>query len=138
MIVDQGIFVEYYLDDTHADKCEEVIEDLNSGSTEGFLTDFHLHGVCAIFNTYFKDDAPDEIQDFVYGVAASQGLKLYRLTLGDKLAACEIQRRTNFDFDDAILVHTSQVLDCDKIASLDKHLKDGEQYGYTRLHPKDY
>ena len=65
MIVDQGIFLEYYLDDTYAVECEAIIEDLTAGDIEGYLTDFHLHGVYAIFNTYFKADAPDEIQDFV-------------------------------------------------------------------------
>lgn len=138
MIVDQGIFLEYYLDADFADECEAILTELDEGTIDGHLTDFHLHGICAIFNTYFNDDAPDEIQDFVYSVAAAEGLSLYRLTLGDKIEICDLQRRTALDFDDATLVHTASVLGEETIVSLDKHLEHDGQFDYERLHPRDY
>ncbi|WP_254547429.1 hypothetical protein [Halomarina pelagica] len=138
MILDQGIFLEYYLDDEYADECEAILDDLDDGAVDGYLTDFHLHGVCAIFNTYFGDDAPDEIQDFVYSIAVADGLTLYRLTLGDKIAICDLQRDTELDFDDATLVHVADVLDRDTIVSLDRHLLHEGEFEYERLHPRDY
>lgn len=138
MIVDQGIFLEYYLDDTYATECEAIIEDLTTGDIEGYLTDFHLHGICAIFNTYFQESAPDEIQDFVYSVAAAEGLELYRLSLGDKINICELQRSSTFDFDDATLVYVADILEETTIVSLDKHLDQEGEIAFERLHPREY
>ncbi|WP_416838730.1 hypothetical protein [Haloferax sp. DFSO52] len=138
MIVDQGIFLEYYLDDEYADACEQILSDLEDGSIDGHLTDFHLHGICAIFNTYFTDRAPDEIQDLVYSVAAAKGLSLYRLSLGDKIEICDLQRTTDLDFDDATLVHVASVLEEETIVSLDRHLKHDGEFDYERLHPREY
>lgn len=138
MIVDQGIFLEYYLDGEYADECETIIDDLDDGGSAGYITDFHLHGVCAVFNTYFKDDAPDEIQDFVYAIAVADGLELYRLTLGDVVAVCELQRETELDFDDATLVHVASVLDQDVVLAIDEHLEHDGAFEYEHRHPEDY
>lgn len=139
MILDLGIFLEYYLDDGYAAECENIIDDLDAGTLEGQLTDFHLHGTCAVFNTYVQANAPDEIQDFVYGVGASDGIELYRLSLGDTLEICDIQRNSRLDFDDAALVRAADVLDENVILSLDAHLNeyDGD-VSFDSLHPANY
>lgn len=138
MILDQGIFLEYYLDGEYADGCEAIIHDLDDGELDGYLTDFHRHGVCAVFNTYFGTDAPDEIQDFVFAVAASDGLTVYRLTLGDMMGVCDLQRETDLDFDDATLVRAAEVLDQDRIIAIDEHLEHDGEFEYECLHPKEY
>jgi predicted nucleic acid-binding protein len=139
MIIDQGIIIEYYLDDAYADECKRILEDLIDGTIDGYLSDFHLHGVVAIFNTYFKADAPDEIQDLIFSITSAAGLALHQLSFRDQIQICEIQRESVLDFDDATLVHLSDVLDAGEIITLDGDLDDytGE-IEYECLHPTDY
>lgn len=138
MILDQGVLLEYYLDDEFADACEAVLTDLSDGALDAYLTDFHLHGTYAIFDTYFGDGAADEIQDLAFSVATMDGLQVYRLTLGDAVAIADLERESDLDFDDAVLVHAARVLDDDVLLSIDDHLDHGGEFAYERLHPRDY
>lgn len=139
MIIDQGIIIEYYLDDRYADECEQILEDLINGTIEGHLSDFHLHGAIAIFNTYFKADAPDEIQDLIFSITTAEGLTLYQLSFKDQVQICEIQRESVLDFDDATLFYLSDILNAEEIITLDGDLDDytGE-IEYECIHPMDY
>lgn len=139
MIIDQGIILEYYLDDAYADDCERILHDLIEGNCEGDLSDFHLHGTIAIFNTYFKERAPDEIQDLIFSIVTASGLDLYHLSARDQVPICEIQRNSVLDFDDATLVHCIDVLDAETIITLDGDLDNYDgAIDFDVLHPADY
>lgn len=139
MIIDQGVFLEYYLDDAYADECERIVRDLVLGNSEGTLSDFHLHGMVAIFNTYFKADAPDEIQDLIFSITTASGLDLYRLSPMDQTRICEIQRNSVLDFDDATLVHLIDVLNTETILTLDGDLQEyAGSIDFDVLHPEQY
>jgi predicted nucleic acid-binding protein len=141
VIVDQGIILEYYLDAEYADDCEVIITDLLTGDADGYLTTFHLHGIYAIFNTYFKSDAPSEIRDFTFSIMAGKGFHTYAFGLRDALETAEIQQtNADLDFDDSVLVHTAEALDENSVLAIDDDL-DTQYQGdieFDRVHPKNY
>lgn len=93
------------------------------GDTDGYLTTFHLHGIYAVFNTYFKSEAANETRDLTFSVMAGQGFHTYAFGLRDALGTAEIQEEnTDLDFDDAVLAHAAGALDEDVILAIDDDL----------------
>lgn len=124
-IIDANIFLELQLDQRKADDCQLFLEAAQKGRIECFVTDLVLDSILIILENEGK--GPSELQAFLASLAAFKGLRLYFLTLLDRLEATKIMRESGLDFEDSTLVRAAKRLKAEGIVSFDRdfdRLKD--------------
>mgnify|MGYP001098694406 CR=1 FL=1 len=132
-LIDANIFLELMLDQARADECEKFLTAVEVGSKEAFITDLTLDSVLIIMEDKGKDAT--ELATFISSIATYRGLRLYWLSLVDRLHATVHMSRTGLDFEDSTTLEASRRLSAEGIVSFDKDF-DGI-HDTRRLEPKD-
>ena len=96
--VDANIFLE--LDQEHANECETFLEKVRSGVLKAVTTSFHVDSVLVVMENYVK--AARDFRIFLSSLIGYKGLKIYFLSLFDRIMATKYMERLNIDFDDAL------------------------------------
>ena len=116
--IDANIFLELLLDQKKADECQIFLEAVQKGRTECFVTDLVLDSILIVLED--KGKAPSELRQFLAAIAALRGLRLYFLTLLDRLEATKIMRVSRLDFEDSTLVRAARRLGAEGIVTFDR------------------
>ena len=117
-VIDANIFLELQLDQKKADDCQVFLEAVQKGRIECFVTDLVLDSILIILED--RGRAPSELQGFLASVASFRGLRLYFLTLLDRLEATKIMSASRLDFEDSTLVRAARRLRVEGIVSFDR------------------
>lgn len=133
LLIDANIFLELLLDQARAQECEDFLNTVEEGSQEALLTDLTLDSILIIMEN--KGKPPSELATFLSSIAAYRGLRLYWLSLADRIHATAHMSRTELDFEDSATYETGRRLHVDAIVSFDRHF-DGLP-NLQRLEPKD-
>ena len=123
--VDSNIFLELELDQEHADECEVFLNKVKKGVLKAIITCFHVDSILIVMENYDKE--PRELRTFISSLYGYKGLKIYYLSLLDRISATKYMEKYGLDFDDALAYSVMKKLGIDKIVSYDKHfdsLKD--------------
>jgi len=132
LLIDANIFLELMLDQARAEECERFLEEVEEGTREAAVTDLTLDSVLIIMEDRGKDAS--ELATFISSIATYRGLRLYWLSLVDRLQATAHMSRTGLDFEDSATLEAGRRLSVEGIVSFDKDL-DGLEV--PRLEPKD-
>jgi predicted nucleic acid-binding protein len=133
LLIDANIFLELMLDQARADECERFLAAVEDGSKEAFITDLTLDSILIILESRGRDAA--ELATFISSIATYRGLRLYWLSLVDRLHATVHMSRTGLDFEDSTTLEACRRLSAEGIVSFDKDF-DGLP-DVARLEPKD-
>lgn len=123
--VDSNIFLELELDRDHADESEAFLNKVRKGVLKAIITCFHIDSIIIVMENYGKK--PVEIKIFISSLYGYKGLKIYYLSLPDRISATKYMEKYGLDFDDALAYSIMKKLGINKIVSYDKHfniLKD--------------
>ena len=133
LLIDANIFLELMLDQDRADECERFLATVEDGSQRAFITDLTLDSILIIMEN--KGKSPSELAMFISSIATYRGLKLYWLSLIDRLHATVHMSKTGLDFEDSTTLEAARRLSAEGIVSFDK---DFEGLPDTlRLEPKE-
>lgn len=133
LLIDANIFLELMLDQAKADECERFLAAVEDGSQRAFITDLTLDSILIIMEN--KGKSPSELATFISSIATYRGLKLYWLSLVDRLHATVHMSRRGLDFEDSTTLEAARRLAAEGIVSFDKDF-DGLPDA-RRLEPKD-
>ncbi len=133
LLIDANIFLELMLDQARADECEDFFATVEEGAQEAIITDLILDSILIVMES--KGKTASELATFLSSIATYRGLKLYWLSLVDRLHATVHMSRTGLDFEDSTTLEAYRRLSVDGIVSFDKDF-DGLP-SMKRLEPKD-
>ncbi len=132
-LIDANIILELLLDQDRADECGDLLAVIKDGDQDVIITDLVLDSILIVMESRGKK--PSELATFLSSIAAFKGLKLYWLSLLDRLHATEHMVQTGLDFEDATAYEVCRRLSLDGIVSFDKHFEGLP--GLQRFEPKD-
>lgn len=133
LLIDANIFLELMLDQARADECERFLAAVEQGSQEAFITDLILDSILLVMENRGKD--AQELSTFISSVATYKGLKLYWLSLVDRLHATSHMSYLGLDFEDSTTLEAGRRLSVKGIVSFDKDFDGLPEI--KRLEPKD-
>jgi len=117
--VDSNIFLELELDQERADECEVFLDKVKMGALKAIITCFHIDSILIVMENYGKK--PHELRKFISSLYGYKGLRIYYLSLLDRISATKHMEKHGLDFDDALAYSVMKKLGINKIVSYDKH-----------------
>jgi len=121
-LLDANIFLEVALDQRLAEECEKLLRDIESSTAEAVISDFHLDTILIIMEHY--NSSPSDMRRFISSLLGFRGLRIYTLSLSDRLKATGYMEKLCLDYDDALAYQTMKRCKIDVIISYDKHFNN--------------
>lgn len=118
-MVDANIFLEVELKQERGKFCKAFLNKLKRGDMEGLTTDFIIDTIAIIMEDYGKSWA--EIRKFLLSLTRYQSLRIYSLSLADRIITTEFMKLYNLDFDDGTTYQAMRACDINQIVSYDNH-----------------
>jgi len=132
-LIDANIFLELMLGQSRADECEAFLADVEDGSKEAVITDLTLDSILIVLEHKGRDAS--DLARFILSIASYRGLRLYWLSLVDRLHAVAHMDQTGLDFEDSTMLETYMRLKVEGIVSFDRDFNEVE--GVKRIEPRD-
>jgi predicted nucleic acid-binding protein len=133
LLIDANIFLELMLDQARADECERLLTAVEEGTREAIITDLILDSVLIVMEN--KGKGPSELATFISSIATYKGLRLYWLSLVDRLHATVHMSRMGLDFEDSTTFEAGRRLSVEGIVSFDADFDGLSEI--RRLEPRD-
>ena len=92
---------------------------IQKGLITAAITDFHVDTIIIIMEKYGK--SPADLHLFVSSLIGFEGLKIYFLSLMDRLKAIKHMEEFKLDYDDALAYQAMKKLKILNVVSYDKH-----------------
>jgi predicted nucleic acid-binding protein len=70
--------------------------------TEGLISDFHLDTILVIMEHH--KSLPEDMRKFIKALNTLKGLRVYHLTLSDRVQATQYMEKFNLKYDDALAI----------------------------------
>ncbi|KPV62226.1 MAG: hypothetical protein AOA65_1997 [Candidatus Bathyarchaeota archaeon BA1] len=121
-MVDANIFLEVELKQERGRFCKAFLNKLKRGEVEGLTTDFIVDTIAIIMEDYGKTWA--EIRKFLLSLTRYTSLRIYSLSLADRIMTTEFMRLYNLDFDDGTTYQAMRACDINQIISYDNHFNN--------------
>ena len=129
--VDANIFLELLLEQKRADHCETFLTRIKDGKDEAVITDFLVDAIALVLERHGKSSV--ELATFISSLSAYKGLRVYFLSLADRLFATRHMKEFGLDFDDATTYQAIKRTNVNTVVSFDTDF-DGIE-GITRMEP---
>ena len=117
-LIDANVFLELLLNQKRADDCQNLLGAVQKGKVDGFVTNLVLYSILIVMED--KGKMPADLGTFLTSIASFKGLRLYFLTLLDRLEATKIMKENGLDFEDSTLIQAARRLKAKGIVSYDK------------------
>lgn len=118
-LIDTNIFLEYFLDQEDADKCEEFLRKVKTGEIEGIITVYTLHSIAVILE---QTEGIESYQKFLETVVNFDGLLLQVFTPQEEIEICIVSQEEDLTFDDSYQYQAATTFDLE-IVTLDSDFK---------------
>ncbi len=130
-LIDANIFLEILLKQERFEECKRLIEKINDGSINCYLSDINLDSILLIL--WNKAKKIKLMQDFLFSIISYDGLSFYFIGIEDRINALKHASSYNLDFEDSMTLQAALATDSD-IISFDRHF---DNLPVKRLEPKD-
>jgi len=117
--LDANVFLELALDQQRADQCSLFLRKIQKGLIKAVVTDFHVDTIILIMEKYGK--SPNDLRLFISSLMGFEGLRIYFLSLTDRLTAMKHMEEFKLDYDDALAYQVMTKLNIKSFVSYDKH-----------------
>jgi len=118
-MVDTNIFLETELKQERGSYCKAFLNKLKRGEMNGLTTDFIIDAIAIVMEDYGKTWA--EIRRFLVSLTRYRSLRIYSLSLVDRIMATEFMKLHNLDFDDGTTYQAMRACNLSQIVSYDNH-----------------
>lgn len=118
-MVDANIFLEIELKQERGSVCKAFLNKLKRGEIEGLTTDFIIDAIVIVMEDYGKTWG--EIRRFLVSLTRYRSLRIYTLSLVDRIMATEFMKLYNLDFDDGTTYQAMRACNIGQIMSYDNH-----------------
>jgi predicted nucleic acid-binding protein len=106
-LVDTNIFVEYLLDQERADESTQIMERIERGELEAYVTSFALHSIAVILD---RRNEIDLLERFFERVIQAKGLRVYQTEPIEEKNITALTRTVKLDFDDTLHYYVANTL----------------------------
>jgi uncharacterized protein len=106
-LVDTNIFVEFLLDQERADESLQIMERIERGELEAYVTSFALHSIAVILD---RRNDMDLLEKFFERVIQAKGLRVYQTEPIEEKSIAALNRTVKLDFDDTLHYHVASTL----------------------------
>lgn len=117
--LDANVFLELALDQQRADQCDLFLRKIQRGLIKAVVTDFHVDTIMLIMEKYGK--SPNDLRLFISSLMGFEGLRIYFLSLMDRLTAIRRMEEFKLDYDDALAYQVMTKLNIKSVVSYDRH-----------------
>jgi len=117
--LDANVFLELALGQQRADQCDLFLRKIQRGLIKAVTTDFHVDTIILIMEKYGK--SPVDLRLFISSLIGFEGLRIYFLSLTDRLTAMKHMEEFKLDYDDALAYQVMTKLNIKSVVSYDKH-----------------
>jgi len=118
-MVDANIFLETELKEERGRPCKAFLNKLKKGEMEGLTTDFIIDAIAIVMEDYGRTWA--EIRKFLVSLTRYRSLRIYTLSLVDRIMATESMKLHSLDFDDGTTYQAMRACSISQIVSYDNH-----------------
>src|SRR5262245_32488793 len=98
-LIDTNIFVEFLLDQERADESLRIMELIEHGKLEAYVTSFALHSIAVILDQRKEIDL---LEKFLDRVIQAKGLQVYQTEPIEEKTINTLIRSIKLDFDDTL------------------------------------
>jgi uncharacterized protein len=98
-LVDTNIFVEFLLEQDRAEESLRIMERIERGELEAYITSFALHSIAVILD---RRKELDLMEKFLERVIQAKGLQVYHTEPIEEKMITALTRTTKLDFDDTL------------------------------------
>lgn len=130
-LIDANIFLEILLDQPKKDQCAALFYKLASGEISAIVTDFVVDSI--VVKLEHRKRTPIEIKRFLQNLNSFKGLKVYSVSLAEKIAAIDLMQQYKLDFDDSLQAQAAMSNNVSEIISFDGDFDSVKEL--TRLEP---
>ena len=116
-LIDANVLLEILLQQQKANDCERFLAKVRDGEVEALITDFLIDAIVLVMENHEKN--PDDLATFISSLSAYKGLKIYFLSIADRLLATEHMKKFGLDFDDATTYQTMKRMNITALVSFD-------------------
>lgn len=102
ILIDTNIFLEVFLGQEKAKESLSLLEKVENGDIEAFITDFSLHSIGIIISNKKGHSVLSEI---FASLSSFEGLTLINASLDEQTSISLLANQTKLDFDDAYQVY---------------------------------
>jgi predicted nucleic acid-binding protein len=106
-LVDTNIFVEFLLDQERADESLQIMERIERGELDAYVTSFALHSIAVILD---RRNDMDLLEKFFDRVIQAKGLRVYQTEPIEEKSITTLTRTVKLDFDDTLHYHVASML----------------------------
>lgn len=106
-LVDTNIFVEFLLDQERYNESLQIVERIERGDIEAYITSFALHSIAVILDR--RKDI-DLLEKFFDRVIQAKGLRVYQTEPIEEKNITVLIRTTKLDFDDTLHYYVANTL----------------------------
>jgi len=115
--VDANIFLEILLEQRKANLCEKFLTKVKTGEEEAMITDFLLDAIVLVLQGHGRNS--DDLATFISSLSAYKGLRIYFLSLADRLFATKHMKEFGLDYDDATTYQAIKRMGANTLVSFD-------------------
>jgi predicted nucleic acid-binding protein len=106
-LIDTNIFVEFLLEQERADESLRLMECIERGELDAYVTSFALHSIAVILDR--RKDI-DLLEKFFDRVIQAKGLQVYHTEPSEEKRIAELIKTVKLDFDDTLHYHVAHTL----------------------------
>ncbi len=119
VFIDANIFLEIFLKDSKAEKCEQFLKKLQEEGRAAVTTDFIIYSCLLVVQNNSKNGKI--MRNVISFFNSYPPLRIIRPSLEDCYHAIGLMEAKNLDFDDSLVVACMARYEIEELASLDRH-----------------
>ncbi|MBI2044619.1 type II toxin-antitoxin system VapC family toxin [Candidatus Pacearchaeota archaeon] len=119
MLVDTNIFLEVLLQQNKSEQCKKFLREVLERKKLAFISSFTIDSIILSMTRYNIKN--ERIRAFIFSLSKYKGLKIYPVSIKDRINALELMEKYSLDYEDSITLQSALSLKCAQIISFDKH-----------------
>ncbi|MDP1695432.1 MAG: type II toxin-antitoxin system VapC family toxin [archaeon] len=119
MLIDANIFLELLLEQKNSDRCRTFLNKTANGEVSAVVSDFTIDSVILVMSNHGGDNK--KIREFINKIINSKGIRIYSVSMRDRLEALNVMGKYNLDYEDAIVLQSALSTKSKEIMSFDRH-----------------
>jgi len=98
VLIDTNIFLEVFLDQDKSEDCLNLIDKVENGNIQAFITDFSVHSIGIIIS---EEKGTSLLAEIFSSLISFEGLTLVNASLEEQTSIAILANQSKLDFDDA-------------------------------------
>ncbi len=118
MLIDTNIFLEVLLEQGKTERCKIFLREILEGKKSAFITSFSIDSI--VLSMVRNGIEKKNILTFLTSLKQYKGLKIYSVSVKDRIKALSSLEKYNLDYEDSIILQSAISLKLNRIISFDK------------------